>query len=76
MIQELDQVVLTVDLPEYDLKTGDIGVVVLIHGDHAGYSVEFITLEGETVAVVAVLANQVRSIESREIATARKLESA
>ncbi len=30
MISELDRVVLTADLPEYDLKTGDIGTVVLV----------------------------------------------
>ncbi|WP_354636147.1 DUF4926 domain-containing protein [Planktothricoides raciborskii] len=30
MISELDRVFLTADLPEYDLKTGDIGTVVLV----------------------------------------------
>jgi hypothetical protein len=76
MIEELDQVVLDVDLPEHHLKAGDIGVVVLIHGDHVGYSLEFVTLEGETVAVISVYAHQVRPIESGEIAHVRKLPSA
>ena len=31
MIAELDRVILTEDLPEYRLKTGDIGTVVLLH---------------------------------------------
>jgi len=49
MIKELDTVVLDVDLPEYHLEKGDIGTVVLIHQNHKGYEVEFITLEGETL---------------------------
>ena len=31
MIRELDNVVLTVDLPEHGLKKGDVGTVVLVH---------------------------------------------
>jgi hypothetical protein len=76
MIQELQQIVLTADLPEHRLKAGDIGVVVLVHGEYEGYSVEFVTLEGETVAVVSVYANQVRPIREGEIAHVRTLESA
>ena len=71
MIQELDRVVLTTDLPEYELKEGDIGTVVLVHRDGEGYEVEFITLDGETVAVVSLFATQLRPIGRREIAQAR-----
>ncbi len=71
MIQELDSVVLTTDLPEYGLETGDIGTVVLIHRDGKGYEVEFTTLDGETVAVVSLFPSQLRPIGSREIAHAR-----
>jgi hypothetical protein len=49
---ELERVVLTIDLAEHGLKTGDIGTVVLVHGENQGYEVEFVTLTGETVAVV------------------------
>lgn len=38
MISELDQIVLTTDLPEYDLKPGDIGTVVLVHQEGLGYT--------------------------------------
>src|SRR5437868_1502218 len=48
VIEELDSVVLTSDLPEYGLKAGDIGTVVMIHQQGAGFEVEFCTLEGET----------------------------
>lgn len=71
MIQELDRVVLTTDLPEYGLHTGDIGTVVLVHHQGAGYEVEFMTLDGETIAVVTLVAVQVRPIQRGEIAHVR-----
>jgi ATP-dependent exoDNAse (exonuclease V) alpha subunit len=71
MIQELDRIVLANDLPEYGLKEGDIGTVVLVHQHDKGYEVEFVTLDGETVAVVSLFAAQVRPIGRREIAQAR-----
>lgn len=73
MIQELDRVALTGDLPEYRLKTGDIGMVVHIYADHKGYEVEFVTLNGELVALVSLFPEQVRSIEQDEIANARRV---
>ena len=71
MIQELAKIVLTTDLPEYSLKQGDISTVVLVHQGGQGYEVEFVTLDGETVAVVSLFANQLRAIGRREIAQAR-----
>jgi hypothetical protein len=71
MIRELDRVVLTTDLPEYRLKKGDIGTVVLVHQGGKGYEVEFVTLDGETVAVVSLFDTQLRPIGHREIAQAR-----
>ncbi len=71
MIQELDSVILTADLPEYGLRQGDIGTVVLAHRHGAGYEIEFVALDGETIGVVTVFASQVRSIGHREIAHAR-----
>jgi hypothetical protein len=41
-------------LPEYSLERGDIGTVVLMHRGGEGYEVEFVTLDGETVAVVSL----------------------
>jgi len=76
MIEELDRVVLTVDVPTHNLKAGDIGVVVLVHGEHEGYELEFVTLDGETVAVISAFPSQIRPIQSREIAHVRALESA
>jgi Domain of unknown function (DUF4926) len=73
MIAELDRVALTTDLPEYSLRTGDIGTVVLVHQEGLGYEVEFITLTGKTVAIISLFSSQVRSIGDREIAQARVL---
>jgi len=71
MIQELDSVILTADFPEHGLRRGDIGTVVLVHRDRAGYEVEFVALDGETIGVVTLFASQVRPIGRREIAHAR-----
>jgi len=75
MIRELENVVLTADLPEHGLCKGDIGTVALVHRGGEGFEVEFVALDGETVAVVSLLASQVRPIGEREIAHARKVEN-
>jgi hypothetical protein len=71
VIDEMDLVVLKHDLPTERLAAGDIGTVVLVHGQGAGYEIEFTTLSGDTVAVVTLDASDVRPIEAREIAHAR-----
>ena len=71
MIKELDSVVLTTDLPEHGLSAGDLGTVVLVHEAGKGCTVEFMTLAGKTIAVVTLLANQIRQIAKDEIAHAR-----
>ena len=64
MIHELENVVLTADLPERHLKKGDIGTVVMVHEGGKGYAVEFMTAAGDTYAVVTLLASQVRRSRS------------
>jgi len=73
MIQELEDVILACDLPEQGLTRGDIGTVVLVHKEGKGYEVEFTTLDGETVAIVTLRADQVRPSKPREIAHVRDL---
>lgn len=75
MIQELDNVVLTEDLPDYHLRQGDIGTVVLAHRT-PGYEVEFVTLDGQTLAVVTLEPSQVRPVARGEIAHVRPVEAA
>jgi len=74
MIRELDSVVLASDLPDYGLKPGDVDPVVLEHRG-GGYEVEFITLDGETLAVVSLSRDQLRPIGPREIAHARPVQA-
>jgi hypothetical protein len=73
MINEHDVVVLTDDVPDSCLEAGDIGTVVHIHQGGAGYEVEFMTLAGETVAVVTLRQAQVRPVQPRDVAHVREL---
>ena len=75
MIKEHDCIVLTEDLPAEGLKAGDIGTVVHIHQHGAGYEVEFMTLTGETITVVTLLAAQVRPLTRRDMAHVRELQT-
>jgi hypothetical protein len=76
MIKELDSVVLPADLTEHGLARDDIGTVVLVHEGGKGCTVEFMTLAGRTIAVVTLLANQIRQIAKDEIAHARHVATA
>jgi hypothetical protein len=73
MINELDLVVLTKGLPEHGLRAGDVGCVVLIHAGGAGYEIEFVALDGETVLLATVPAGSVRAVRRKEIAHARRV---
>ena len=70
-MHELQRVVLTRDVPEHGLATGDVGTIVLIHRDEAGYEVEFAGLDGATVAVVTLDQDDVREVRPREVTHAR-----
>ena len=70
-MQELEIVALNVDLPEHGLERGDLGTIVHVHQGGAAYMVEFVTLDGETVAVETLRSEQVRPIGRREIAHVR-----
>ncbi len=76
MIKEHDCVVLTEDIPAEGLKAGDVGTVVHIHGKSKGYEVEFMTLAGQTIAVVTLLPLQVRAITERDLSHVRELAAA
>jgi len=71
--KELETVVLACDLPEHGLCQGDLGTVVMVHADGAGYEVEFVTLDGETIAVVTLSDSQLRPVVRGQIAHVRKV---
>lgn len=73
MIHELDTVALTRDLPEYGLTVGDVGVVVHRYPNGAAFEVEFVTADGETVAVATLSPRDVRPLVGREILHVREL---
>jgi hypothetical protein len=76
MIKEHDRVVLRSDLSVEGLKAGDVGTVVHIYKDGAAYEVEFVSLEGRTLAIATLGAEQVRPVHPREITHARELTAA
>jgi hypothetical protein len=73
MIQEHDRVVLTVPLRDDGLEPGDVGVVIHVYPRNEAYEVEFVTLAGQTAAIVTATAGQIRPIGKHEIPHAREL---
>jgi hypothetical protein len=73
MIQEHDRIVLTADVAGECLKSGDVGTVVHVYSDGEAVEVEFMTLDGKTVAVVTLPLTQVRPVRQGEIPHARTL---
>lgn len=72
-MKELDTVVLTHNFDEHGLKKGDVGVIVHIYEDGKVYEVEFVTAQGETIAVLTLKASDIRPIEKREILHVREI---
>jgi hypothetical protein len=69
-------VILTRDLPQEDLKAGDVGTIVEHHrvaGQEDGYSVEFFDMTGQTVAVVTVPQSALRQPTQADRPAARAL---
>jgi hypothetical protein len=71
MINELDLVVLLNDVPDHNLRKGDVGTVVMIHDSGKAFEVEFSTFGGLTIAVQTLPAEAVREVGKREIAHVR-----
>ena len=72
-IREHDRVVLTTDLAREKLAAGDVGTVVHVYEDREAFEVEFVALDGESVAVVTLERAQVRAVGRREITHARRV---
>lgn len=72
-MKELDLVVLTHDIEEHGLKTGDVGTVVHGYDDKLGFEVEFVTAEGKTVAVLTLTTKDIRPFDNAEILHTREV---
>jgi hypothetical protein len=55
---------------------GDVGVVVHIYEGGKAYGVEFIALDGNTVAVETLEAEKIRPIRAREMPHVRDIAAA
>jgi len=75
MIKEHDRIALKTNIRAEKLKAGDVGTVIHVHKKGAAFEVEFLTLDGETVAVTTLDASQIRPIQKKEIAHARLLNA-
>lgn len=76
MLAEHDLVALRTDLPEHRLQMGDTGTIVAVQPASRTYTVEFMTLGGDTLALPTLSEAQVRAVASDEIAQVRRLASA
>jgi hypothetical protein len=75
VIKEHDRVVLKKEVPDHGLKSGDVGSVIHVHKKGIAFEVEFLTLQGETVAIATLEASQIRPVQKREITHARLLQA-
>jgi Domain of unknown function (DUF4926) len=75
MIKEHDRVVLTAPVPDDGLEAGDVGTVVHVYADGQAFEIEFMTLDGRTVAVATVETAAVRPVTDREISHSRQLRA-
>ncbi|HIK09119.1 MAG TPA: DUF4926 domain-containing protein [Oscillatoriaceae cyanobacterium M33_DOE_052] len=71
-------VALREDLPQYNLRRGDVATVVEHHPapDEDGYSLEVFNALGETIAVITVPESLLAPLKSNEVLHVRLLESA
>jgi hypothetical protein len=72
-MREHELVVLTRDLPEHSLETGDVGTLVHRYADGEAYEVEFVTASGTTVAVLTLDTRAIRPLAGRELLHVRAL---
>ena len=73
MVRELETLVLLHDVPQHDLRTGDVGAVVHSYGEGKAFEVEFVTAKGITLAVLTLTESDVRPFRGSEILHVREL---
>ena len=71
------RVALKVDLPDHQLRSGDVVTIVEYHpgrpGQEPGYSLEVFNAVGDTVAVATVRESQIEPLTSNELLHVRQL---
>ena len=79
MFKEHEQIVLTAAVlgdEGEELKSGDVGTIVHVHPDKEAFVVEFMSLDGGTVAIATVLPAQVRPVTGADLTHARPVTAA
>ena len=74
MFKEHEQIVLAADVfgdEREKLKPGDVGTIIHIHPDEEALVVEFMSLNGDTVAIATVLPSQARPVTNADLTHAR-----
>ena len=74
MFKEHEQIVLTVDVfgdEGEELKLGDVGTIIHIHPAKEALVVEFMSLNGDTVAIATVLPSQVSPVTNADLTHSR-----
>ena len=65
LLELLDTVALTADLPALGLTAGEVGAVVEVLGDGAAFEVEFCDNDGTTYGLHTLRASQIVALHSR-----------
>ena len=74
MFKEHEQIVLTADVfgdEGAELKSGDVGTIIHIHRNEKALVVEFLSLNGDTMAIATVLPSQARPVTNADLTHAR-----
>lgn len=74
-MNELDTVILNRDIEEYGLKKGDLGAIVQVYKNSREYEVEFVTTDGNTVALITLKSGDIRKTDGKIIPHARAVET-
>ena len=75
MYKLLDTVVLTRDIPEAGLRSGDLGAIVELLAPDA-MEVEFVAASGRTQALLTLHPEDVRDVGDRDVIAVRTLQGA
>ncbi len=79
MFKEHEQIVLTAEVFGDEgeaLKPGDVGTLIHIHPNEEAAVVEFLSLDGGTVALATVLPSQMRPVTGADLTHARTVTMA
>jgi len=74
VFKEHEQIVLIADVfgdEGEELKPGDVGAIIHIHSNEEAFVVEFMSLDGGTVAIATILSSQARPVNGADLIHAR-----